>query len=555
MGDEIGPSINASVVNGSGQQLRMFQRYLRQVSDQDPSFFGDTKYDALQFVDSDSPDMGRYERRLFYHSSVYRWLDTARLYAKKTAVLRALYPNILTMANYSPYTVFYLGAGMDRGQNSFVLPRANACTGHWGEDWLAPRGVSSVAGVQTESFYASVQRCGSQKYGQPTGFFMVWKLGDLDRKWALLISHGIKYVYAYHWGPRYLGGGSPESSSHRTGSYAQLNRTARALGPADRIIAEGQREQARVALLYNRTDETWNHGAADRRTDRIYTFLALRHAHVPVDLILEDDCNPTDLARFRVVYLNGVNIRHETVSALRDWVEAGGTLVTVAGTAMRDEYDDPLTAANDLFGAAQQIATSSTGSWEPYQDNVTAHEPIDTVRFDETPLTPAIQLPVVGLKTVLSPKTATAVARYTDGTCAAVVRDLGLGRVLVLGVMPGYLYAHNAPRDDANHPVHYKANRRALVVKPVLAATGAPTVTHTEPLVELARFDHPDGIAVIMTDLSYRPGRPGTLRVRTNREVTRVEASLAGALEWKRANDTIEIQCSVPAPVDVVILR
>lgn len=482
--------------------------------------------------------------------------DLAIPLLKKTGFnfLRKIFPNIRTMANYSPYTVFYLGAGMDRSQNSFALPRANACTGHWGEDWMAPTGVTSMAGVQTESFMASVLRCGASRHRQPFGFYMVWKLGDLDRKLAPLVSHGVKIVYAYYWGPRYFGGGSPESSSHRVWSYAQLNRACRALGPADEIIAEGKREPAQVALLYNRTDEMWNDGGPWGRTDRIYAFLALRHAHVPVDLVLEDDLCDETLQQFKVLYLNGTNLRRDALQAVARWVEQGGLLHAASGTAMRDEYDDPLPEAVELFGAVQRPGGASEGSQEVYQPLLAAHEPIDTVTIESSPLTPAIEVPVVGVRTVLLPKGGRPVAHYADGSCAGIYREHGKGKVLLLGVMPGYLYAHNAPRDEQNHPVNYTGTRRAIIAAAALSGH-SPSVTYSKPLVEVSRFDRETGLAIIVTDLSYQPGKPGILSVRTGRKIGAVSASLAGPLKWRRNGNRIEIEFPVPSPVDVVILR
>jgi hypothetical protein len=71
----------------------------------------------------------------------------------------------------------------------------------------------------------------------------------------------------------------------------------------------------------------------------------------------------------------------------------------------------------------------------------------------------------------------------------------------------------------------------------------------------VARFDHDSGIAVMLTDFSYAPGREATLVVRTGREVKDVVASHGGRLEWKREGDRIVIQAPVPDPVDVIVLR
>jgi len=270
--------------------------------------------------------------------------------------------------------------------------------------------------------------------------------------------------------------------------------------------------------------------------------------------VLEEDLTAEVLSAVDIVYLNGTNIRREALAALAAWVEKGGILYAVSSTAVRDEYDDPLAEAEALFGARQIPGGGSQGSAEVYQEFLTAHEPIDTFALSETALTPAVTLPVVGVKTVLTPTSGEPIAHYADGSCAGVYREVGKGKVLLLGVMPGYLYAHNAPRDADSRPVNYTAERRAVVTKAALSA-GPLAVTCSEPLVETVRFDHPAGIAVLVTDVSYRPGRPATLGVVTDREIKEVTASLAGPLDWSREGDTVRIDCRVPAPVDVIVLR
>lgn len=93
-----------------------------------------------------------------------------------------------------------------------------------------------------------------------------------------------------------------------------------------------------------------------------------------------------------------------------------------------------------------------------------------------------------------------------------------------------------------------------MVAKAALV-TAPPSVTYTEPLAEVSRFDRDSGTALIVTDLSYAPGKPARLTVETDRDVKEVTASLAGPLTWRREGDKIEIDCPVPEAFDVVILH
>jgi hypothetical protein len=336
--------------------------------------------------------------------------------------------------------------------------------------------------------------------------------------------------------------------------YPQMNYASRVVGPAEDYLLDGQRQPSPVALLYNLTSETWISGRYGVFSDRLYTYLALRHRHQRVDVVLEEDLTLERLAPYRVLYLNGLNIRREAVPVLRQWVEAGGTLVATAGSLFADEYDEPLPGAAELLGATQRLAGVSRGqSFMPTY--LVEHDPIDRITVQESPVTPAVTADVIGLKCVLTPTTGKPIASYADGTCAGVWQELGKGRVLFLGIMPGLLYAQNAPRDDEGRPTTFKADRRELATAAAVRHLPPPPAEYSSPLVEVIRFDHPEAIAVVAVDFTYRAGTPGTLTVRTDRQIKEVSGTIAGKLTFRREGDAILVDFPTPNPSDVVILR
>jgi hypothetical protein len=307
-----------------------------------------------------------------------------------------------------------------------------------------------------------------------------------------------------------------------------------------------------VALLYNRSNEIWNGASDGAAWDRLLQFLALQHGHAPNDLILEDDLTPELLQPYKVVYINGINLQRRGLEALTKWVRAGGTLVGTGAAAMRDEYDDPMEESAGLFGARQRIADASEGRWWPLQ--IVDHKPVGTVTIKKSELTPQVTAGVVGLKVELTPTTGRSVGAFENGACAAVVNEIGKGRTLLLGLQPGHLYAHNAPRKDWR-PITYTPDRRALVSKPALHAIQPLRVEYTEPLTEITLYEHESGLVVLVNDFSWVPGKEAVLRVRTDRKVKEVTASLAGPLKWKREGNQIVIPFPVPEPVDAILIR
>lgn len=554
MGDEIGVITGPDHINGLPDCRAAFHDYLRERAQEagaDASFFGAQRFDQLTYTPAAAETMRRPERRLFYHSKVFSWYLTARFYERHTRAAQAVYPNILTRCNYTPGGPMFAG---DMGRSNWLaLARYNASSAHSAEDWLSSGNkYTSHAGIQTESYYAAIVKCGARKYKQPLDFIMVGRSRSLDRKLPLLVANGIYQVRAYDWGPQYSRG-AIDTWSHVLPIYGELNRAARILGPVEDMIIDGKPAPSRVALLYNRTHEIWHGGAYGYFSDRLYTYLALRQSHLPVDLVLEEDLTPELLAPYRALYLNGINLRRQCLAPLEAWVRNGGILVASAGAAMRDEYDDPMPEADALLGASQRLAGASKGRWMPFY--IPTHKPIDRLTIKASALTPAIAVDVVGVKTVLTPTTGASIGTYADGSCGAVVRELGRGKVLLLGVMPGQIYSNNAPRDDDGRPTNYHADRRQLVALPATRSAGSLMATYTEPLVELYAYDHPDGIVVLATDFTYDPGKKGTLSVRTPRPIKSVSGVLGGPMAWRRDGDYIRIDCPVPAPSDAIVLR
>lgn len=552
MGDEIGAITSSTHVNRCSDCRAAFHRYLHQKLDEmgeDASFFGVSDVRELSYDLSLPANPGRYQRRLYYHCQQFKFYHTALFYRTMTGAAEEVFPNVRTYCNFSPHPPMF-GGDMNHS-DWFKLTRLGGASMAWGEDW-ATGGSWGMAGIQTVSYYAAWVECAARVGDLPSGFYNVASCGRPGRKMFSLLAHGVRLQQIYSWGPHYAGAEGSNFWSENPGVYRQVARATHALGPADRIVAEGTRPQRRVGLLYNRSHEIWNAGAGGYQTDRLLTFLALQHAHLPTDILIEEDLTSERLRPYRVLYVQGHNLAPRRVEVLREWVEDGGVLVGIAGTALRDTYDEPMNAAESLFGARQRVVGRSQGGWHAMR--IPRHEPIDTVRFAGSELTPELEAGVVGVQAVLEPTDGRAVARYSEGSGAAVERELGEGRTLLLGVMPGLLYAHNAPRKD-RLPTTYTKGRRMLVARPALRTVGRPRVEYSEPLTEICLFEHESGLAVTLNDFSYAPGREATLRVETDRDVTEVTSTVRGALEWEREGDRIIVQCPVPEAVDVVILR
>ena len=277
--------------------------------------------------------------------------------------------------------------------------------------------------------------------------------------------------------------------------------------------------------------------------DWMWTFLGLRNAGVPADVVIEEDLTEAELTRYDVLFVGGWNLERRHLRALRAWVERGGVLVGSAGAAVSDVYGDRMPETADLFGATQRLATAADKRSR------------ERVRFKGTDEFPAVELPAAaagGQKYLLAPTSGKVAAEYEGGEVAAVVNTLGKGRAILLGVTTGqvYLAAGGA-----------KGPGRAWLAAPVLKRLGRQRAEFDCPESEVTLFDHPKGVAVMIGLYSAKPGElpaaPGRLSVDAKREVREVYSALHGPLKWATRDGRVEIETPPPSTfaVDTVILR
>ncbi len=556
MGDEIGSEGGGSTINGFASSLKAFHDYLRaRLVDlgTNAAYYGVTQVEELPFLDHIPERAGVHAGRLYNDSERFKFVHTALYYAQITRAAERVFPRVQTYCNFSPHPPMF-GQHMN-GSDWFALTRHGGASMAWGECWASGgdgKGSWGFNGFEVVSYYGAWVECAARtRGGLPAGFYAVGTTGGSDRKIFSLLPRGIHWITAYSWGPLYAGAEGSNFWSENPKVYAQVARATHALGPADAIIAQGRREPRRAGVLYNRTHEIWNRADGGFQTERLLQFAALSHAHIPTEILLEEDCTAEGLSGYKVLYVQGYNFEQRTLDALRRWVEAGGILVAAAGTAMRDESNTAVGAGESLFGARQRPAGETTGGWHPLR--LPDHTPIDKLTLQETELTPALIADVIGVKVVLTPTTGTSVGTFADGSCAAVMRALGKGRTLLFGVQPGMLYKGTAAGGS-----RYMLERMPLVTKPATLAVGRMRVEYSEPQTEAWLFEHDGQAAVTLNNFAHylEPAdRPTVLTVQTDVAVKEVVSTLRGPLKWTREGDRIRVEMTAPETVDVVMFK
>ena len=547
MGDEISTHTSADAVNADPGLRAGFHDFLRKQATLEgvdmQAFLGTTDPASLEATDILPENPGRYERRLFYFSQRYAHLATIRSYAEGLKAIVTRQPGAIVYNNYSPHPTFLTGRDMN-GADWFVLTRAGAQTLGWGEDWAyAGSWALGTPMAECVTFYAALVDCAARARRYPAGFYVGVNCGFAAQKMFSCLSQGISILELYTWGPIDAIAEGSNSWSEDASQYLSVMQGTHAIGPADEIIAKGTREKRRTAILYNRSHEILNGFRLWLNRDWMWTFLGLRNAQIPVEVIIEEDLNAETLAQYEVLFAGGMNLEKRHVQALRAWVEKGGLLIGSGGCAMEDVCGDRLPATVELFGAAQTVARPGRGG---------SHE---NIRFQGSDVFPDIELPAAtagNMRFVLAPDGANVAAKYDGGDVAATVHSLGKGRAVLLGVTPGEMFrASGAARGPG----------LAWLNAPVLKQLGKPRAQFDCPESEVTVFEHTSGTAVLVALYTTRPQElsrvPGRLSVKTERKVEEVRSALRGPLRWEMRDGRVEIQTPPPAEmtVDVILLR
>jgi hypothetical protein len=545
IGDEISTRTAAAAVNGDPVQRRGFRDYLAEQATAEglslQEFIGIRDPQDIACIDGLGDDPGLFERRLFYHSQRFCHLTTCDGYRYALQAFQKNFPAAAVYNNYTPHPVFLTGPTMNDG-DWFVLCRNRAQSLAWGEDWAYSGGWSLGTSYQCTSFYAAIVECAARKHGYPAGFYVGSNCGGSGQKIFGCLGQGVTNLYLYTWGP--IDGLAEGSNawSESEGEYAAILAATHALGPADEIVADGRREARRTAILYNRSHEILQGGLGRANHDWMWTFIGLKGAQIPVEVVIEEDLEPDTLKRYDVLYLGGVNLAPRHLAAVAKWVEEGGLLIGTAGAALLDCANDPQPGTVELFGARQRLATDRD---KPATARVT---------FAKSDWLPAAELKTdKSLTCLLEPTTGEPLASFAGGGCAAVGRKAGKGRTLLLGFQPGIAYRDGFAWATADAAA--QATRDWLVAAP-LSRLGRQRLEFDWPRSEAVLFEHETGLAVLLSDFSLPPrAAGGLLSVRADRPVTSVVSGLHGPLEWKQEGDRIEIVTKPLAMVDVIILR
>lgn len=535
-------------------------------------------------------------RRLYYWTMRFFPHESAQHYAATTRALqKAFHPDLRVFTNWANFNARFYGPGPgnilwnpvlttspDVGEGShdwLEFGRLRGGTVLWTEDWFGD------TAAYVWSFYNSLLRSAARKSGVEFGGYIIGRTaGDRPhgvlQKALSIAGHGGKTIFYYTFGPDYIKGG--DAYSDTPGSdvlMPQIAEANRAIGEAEELLWPGKPPRAPVAILHPQSAQLWDvptpttgpqplrikilsHGAGNSSTvdyvaEVFNLYLALQHANIPVEWVDEEDLTAKGLSPYKALYVTALNIPTEGIQGIKQWVNAGGTLVTVIGAGTHDRYNEPSTLLSDFTGLKEEARPRFLIEVLGRETKPPIHEANGAAG--------AFKAIVRGKLAGSAPAGATVEAKWADDNSPAIVqRVLGKGRVYHYTFMPGLSYIYSSEdmlkltgaTPIGRFPTGFSSTLRDWIARPIRQANVQPPVALSTPMIETPLLLSDKGAAVTLLNWNNEPQKNLSVTVKVPFAVGSAGSVQQGKLTFKQA---VPGQVTVTLPnldaADVLMLR
>lgn len=505
----------------------------------------------------DAPGRAAQNPRLYVDSQ--RFLEQLAIdgLAAQAARLRALFgDSLLFGATFSPHPYFWPPVA----QWVRLFRAGGATLGAEDDYWWQ----ASELGPQSTGYLLDVLRAGVGR-STPPGALQPYVLphspGNTDRDFRLGLAsaliHGAGALDLFNLGPEQTG--TENYIARRDlARYRTVRDALSQLGPVEDLLVAGRARPARVGLILSDSTDRWELAAAGLfpllgpeakvpslvyAQERKLTWTALRHAQVPVDVLLEDDLAADAAGGYAVLYLAGDHLTPEAAAGLARWVAAGGTLVCTLCADPRDPYDTPLEALLPVLGLRRSGLERRETFFRPRVE-LPRLRPLDTVTA--TADGQALTFPALGVRQPLDPLSeARVLGRFADGGAAVVEHAYGRGRAVTFGTLPATAYVQSGfpsppPVPDRGPGQHtpltaFRADLRRLLTGWTDAIRPDWPVS-SDPLVEVGQRETADQVLYILANGRGAPSRV-ELRLNAVGPLASVTSSVRGPLPFEQRGE------------------
>ncbi len=517
--------------------------------------------DRWQFVRLGGP-LPPEKPKLFFEAATFRYrLWTRELAARTAAVRKEFPPHVQTGANFSPH----LSVWPDVRKWIDVF-RDGGMTMPWSEDWWwqVPE-----ASPQSYGLLVDALRRAADYHAGPYCFYTIpdanyhegSAIGShLLRMNYFALGHQAKVIDHFNIYNQVFGTCDFIDFLESEAKYRAIHRILTEVGSIDERLAAARMRPAEAGIVLSVANDVWNNDellAKDPPVEKLYhatlnvdsherkaIWLALRHAHLPVDVITDEDLAKGVPDRFKVLYVVGDELLAAAAGPLAAWVQAGGTLVGIGGGGVLDEYRRDEPALRAVYGITGRQRDRFKRSLKPAVDLPTA-KPRDVLTFDAAH--GGLALPVYcGLERLEPAADVPVVARFGDGSAAAIDRKVGRGRAVLIGALPGIAYLQpGIGGRKRGMTLDYPAEVRRLIVEPAESAGVRRHVTTSDPLVEATLQEGPRGAVVTLVSFRFPDGGPVTVTLAGLPGAQRVTSTRRGPLAVTRSPDGPQVTLPV----------
>ena len=380
---------------------------------------------------------------------------------------------------------------------------------------------------QWDSYLCDVGRSLSRFMGKRFGIYLKPHRGAPIQRALTAMARGVRMIYWYTYGPEWSKG---DTWGGRLSVLEKVAWTTRLIAQAEEVTYDADwAVPAEVAIVRPRTAQFFSGSASWENGKWVYT--ALMHAHIPVDPLDEGLLMTEDLSRYKVIVICGDHLRRDAATKLVKWVEEGGTLYTCGAGMSRDERNRPLDdVVNPMFGLETRNKMESWASVPRYGATSlrairqTSEPPVDATVSGQAPLKGTFPLRVGREK--LSPVSdGDVVASYADGVPAVIRHRYGKGTAWLTGFYSGMEYAWETMQKK-----EFRADKRAFVAEPMLAAGVRPVVDASDPLVEgvMLKNRQTGKLAVILINWRHKIEEEVSVRIRGAGQFGRAKSLATG---------------------------
>lgn len=551
--------------------VQRFRQFLR-ARKMTPKLLDRATWDDVALTEPPTPDASLGERRLWYYSVLFAGEEQNLRYATAARALRAeIGDQLLAFTNWNNPGIMYSNckpwhAGIFTASHSwFDFSRAGGGTALWLGPGVGEDGGWHRSTLRMWSMAVNLLRSAADQGVDRFGVYLHHIAIPDSRAYELALSimavagRGGQAYNSWTYGPHYAF--TECMWSDRYEHYAALADANRLIGRSEYLMHGGERPQAEIAILWPVTSEIydlnrrgyWTYNR-DFLVEAEHIWFALNHHNYPVDFVDETMIQNGDLDQYKLLYIAGPNLEARTTQTVADWVDHGGTLWTSARAALRDEFDQDITALDDVLGITKRqvqrdlVDYSPKGGlrWLQSRGEVT----MDLgAGFGEEPWS------TYGSRESAQSTTAEVIGRYPDGSPAVMRNNYGKGVSLHFAGMPGLAYSRGATELPDVPTIDYPPRIAQLITAPAeQLRIDRPAITSLA-YVESAVLTSDGGMAVTLMNWSAKPIED--LQVTIDNVATRckrVRSARLGEIDHRVQDGEIIVNLPMPGVVDVLLL-